>query len=281
MIRSTSTLGFASLFALVLASPTVVPVPASAAPAGAPTATEPRYATVEIDTSDVGEEGPVIKRRTRERTDVVLRAANVLPGRTSDDPLIHVDIDELTGSEPGYQCEVWISRADVVLGERRRVECTLCTETEIVERVETTVSELVAQLDVLLEVQPEPDEPLGEPDEPEPTTAPASGSPATDAGRAPLGALGKTGIALIAMGIAGAGVGAVLVALPPKVDQDDPLYETTYRPPGVGTLAAGAAVLVTGVVLLVVDRRRARSRTTALAPALGPSTAGLTWSGRF
>ena len=277
MMRSTSTLGIAGLFALVLASPAV---------AAAHTATEPRYATVEIDTSDVGEEGPVLKRRTRERTDVVLRAANVLPGRTSDDPLIHVDIDEITGSEPGYQCEVWISRADVVLGERRRVECMLCTETEIVQRVETTVSELVVQLDVLLKAEePEPDEPVAEPDEPEPTTDPVAGSPAADQGRALLGALGKTGIALIAMGVAGAGVGAVLVALPPKVDQDDPLYETTYRPPGIGTLAAGAAVLVTGVVMLVVDRRRPRSPTTALLPApmigMGPSAAGLTWSGRF
>lgn len=274
MIRATCTFGFASLYALALAGP---------ATAGEPTATEPRYATVEIDTSDVGEEGPVLKRRTRERTDVVLRAANVLPGRTSDDPLIHVDIDELTGSEPGYQCEVWISRADVVVGERRRVECTLCTETEIVQRVEATVSELVTQLDVRLKEQPEPDGPVAEPDEPvaEPTTDPVSGSPATDAGRAPLGVLGKTGLALIAMGVAGAGVGAVLVALPPKVDQADPLYETNYRPPGLATLASGAAVLVTGVVLLVVDRRRARSRTTALVPTLGPSAAGITWSGRF
>ena len=175
MMRSTSTLGIAGLFALVLASPAV---------AAAHTATEPRYATVEIDTSDVGEEGPVLKRRTRERTDVVLRAANVLPGRTSDDPLIHVDIDEITGSEPGYQCEVWISRADVVLGERRRVECMLCTETEIVQRVETTVSELVVQLDVLLKAEePEPDEPVAEPDEPEPTTDPVAGSPAATRGR--------------------------------------------------------------------------------------------------
>lgn len=76
-------------------------------------------------------------------------------------------------------------------------------------------------------------------------------------------------------------MGVVLVALPPTVDQNDPLYETTYRPPGAATLAGGAAVLVAGVVMLVVDRRRARSRTTALVPMLGPTITGLMWSGRF
>lgn len=285
MIRSTCTLACAGLLAIVPVSAAVAAEPADArAPDGEPTTAEPRYATVEIDTSDVGEEGPVIKRRTRERTDVVLRAAGVLPGRSQDDPVIHVDIDELIGADPGYQCEVWISRADAVLGERRRVECTLCTESEIVQRVETTVSELVAELDELVQPQepPEPDEPITEP-EPEPMTDPSSDSLAADERRVPLGSLGKTGAALIAVGIAGAGVGAVLLALPPKVDQDDPLYETTYRPPGAATLATGAAVLVAGVVMLVVDRRRARSRTTALVPMMmvGTSSAGLVWSGRF
>ncbi len=89
-------------------------------------------------------------------------------------------------------------------------------------------------------------------------------------------------MALLAVGIAGAAVGVVLVILPPKVDVDAPLYETTTRPPGFAVLGVGAAALVTGVVMLVVDRRRARrSRATALLPAMGPGHAGLVWMGRF
>jgi hypothetical protein len=257
--------------ALALASPA-----AAAAPSG------PRHATVEIDTSDIGEEGPVIKRRTHERTDVVLRAAGVLPGRPdARDPVIHVDVDVLAGPDPGYQCEVWISRDDAVLGERRRVECPLCTESEIVQRVEATVRELVALLPADADAEPSP--------EPEPSatsgsTPPSSSTPAPPSDtddRAGLGPLGKAGAALVPVGAAAAIAGAVLVALPAKVDQDDPLYEIDYRPPGAATLAAGGAVLVAGVVLLVVDRRRARPRTTALAPTLGPRAAGLSWSGRF
>jgi hypothetical protein len=201
----------------------------------------------------------------------------VLPARPdAGDPVIRIDVDVLAGPDPGYQCEIWIDHRGEVVGERRKVECTLCTESEIVQRVETTVSELVALLPAETtaedEVEPEP--------EPEPAPEPKPQGPPDD-GRVRLGALGKTGAALIALGATGAGVGAVLVALPPKVDQDDPLYETTYRPPGIATLAAGAAVLVSGVVMLVVDRRRARTRTTALVPTLGPSAAGVVWTGRF
>lgn len=284
MIRSTWTLAFAGVLVLAPVRPALAAELAAPAAVGEPTANEPRYATVEIDTSDVGAEGPVIKRRTRERTDVVLRAAGVLQGRTQDDAVIHVDIDELTGDEPGYQYEVWISRADAVVGERRRVECTLCTETEIVQRVETTVSELLPQLPTkgaAPEVAPVDDGGTPPPAGPRLEPASDSTSPTADEGRRGLGKLGKTGAALIAVGAVGAGVGVVFLVLPPKVDPKDPLHETTYRPPGAATLAAGAAVLVAGVVMLVVDRRRARKPKTALVPALSPSTAGLVWSGRF
>jgi len=280
MTRTTWILPVAVVLATALAQPVAAAEPAPA-PAGAPAepepgATEPRYATVEIDTSDIGEEGPVIKRRSRERTDVVLRAAGVLPGRPdAGDPVIRIDVDELTGPDPGYLCEVWIDHRGEVLGERRRVECTLCTESEIVQRVEATVTELVAQLPV--------DDPTQGSDPAPPPASSAASEPASPSAdrRAPMGTLGKAGAALVAVGVAGVGVGAVLVAMPPVVDQDDPLYETTYRPPGAIVLGTGAAVLAAGVAMLVVDRRRARSRRTALVPTAGPTGAGLQWSGRF
>jgi hypothetical protein len=280
MSRTTWTFPVAVVLAAVLARPgaaatvttTVTPVATFA-----PDPASPRHASVDIDTSDIGTEGPVIKRRTRERTDVVLRAAGVLPGRPdARDPVIHIDIDELVGTEPGYQCEVWISRDDEVLGERRRVECTLCTESEIVQRVETTVAEMVAQLPAVAD---EPAPATSEPSEPSPGAVPPT--PSDDDPSPRLRALGKAGAALVAVGAAGAITGGVLVALPPKVDVDDPLYEVSYRPPGIATLAAGGAVLVAGVVMLVVDRRRARDRTTALVPTLGPGAAGVSVVGRF
>lgn len=239
-----------------------------------------RRASVEIDTSDVGEEGPVVKRRVRERTDVVLRAAGVLPARPEGgDPLVHVDIDPLQGEDPGYRFELWITRDGVLVGERRRVECTLCTESEIVQRVETTVGEILEELDA----PPEPADDAPEPATAEPATAEPAPVAATppDRPRAPLAALGKGGVALLTLGIAGLGVGATLVALPPRVKLDDPLYETTTRPPGFVVLGVGAAAAISGVAMLVVDRRRAAARSVALVPAAGVHGASLRLVGRF
>lgn len=236
---------------------------------------QPRRASLEIDTSDIGAEGPVVKRRVRERADVALRAAGVLPARPDHaDPLVHVDIDALQGEDPGYQFELWVSQGGTIVGERRRVECTLCTESEIVARVEATITEVLGQLEVPRDeaVAAEPKPPAPEPSEPE--TEP-------DRPRARLSGLGRAGIGLLSVGVVGVGVGAVLVALPPTVDENDPLYETTTRPPGFAVLGVGAAVLVSGVVMLAVDRKRTRARTTAIVPTLGPRLAAVTWRVRF
>ena len=72
------------------------------------------------------------------------------------------------------------------------------------------------------------------------------------------------------VGAAATAAGAVLVALPPRVDPADPLLETTTRPPGAVVLGAGVAMLVSGAVMLVVDRRRTHGPAARrLQPALG------------
>lgn len=237
--------------------------------------TSPRHASMEIDTSDIGEEGPVVKRRVRERTDVVLRGAGVLPARPdATDPMIHVDVDALQGEEPGYRFELWVSRGGELVGERQTVECTLCTESEIVERVETTVTDVLEQLETQ-DQGTDAAEPESEP-EPLPPT-----DPPTDELRPKLSGLGKGGVAMLVVGAAGLGTGAVLAALPPKVKADDPLYETTTRPPGFVALGVGAAAVVSGVVMLVVDRRRGRADTISLVPMPGAAGATVVLRGRF
>jgi hypothetical protein len=282
MTRRTWTTPMACAIVATLALPAIAAQPTPGEGDAAATS-EPRHATVEIDTSDVGEEGPVVKRRIRERTDVVLRAAGVLPGRAGgSDPIIHIDIDELVGADPGYQFEMWISQRDELLGERRRVECTLCTESEIVARVEETAAVLLTQLEALAE-QADPPADAREPVvEPEPTSAASPAMADDEPPQKGLRGLGKAGVALLSVGLAGAAVGAVLVVLPPTVDEADPLYETTTRPPGWAVLGVGGAALVSGTVMLIVDRRRARRpRATALLPAMGPGHAGLVWTCRF
>lgn len=245
----------------------LVPATVTAAPL-------PRHASVSIDTSDVGDEGPIIKRRIQERTDVALRGEGVLPARPqTGDPIVHVDVDALDGPEPGYAFEMWVTSGQQPLGERRRVECTLCTETEIVTRVETDLLEHLQSMEFAAddETSPMPDGPAVEPAavEPEPVAvedpvvADPEGPVEDGRGRPRrLGRLGAAGVGLMAVGVTGLGVGAVLVALPPRVDPENPLFETTTRPPGFVALGVGAAALVSGVIMLAVDRRRARRAIT-------------------
>ncbi|MCX4246949.1 hypothetical protein [Paraliomyxa miuraensis] len=248
-----------------------------------------RHASVDIDTSDIGEEGPVVKRRIRERTDVVLRAASVVPARPeADDPMIHVDVDALQGNEPGYRFELWVSRGGEPVGERQAIECPLCTESEVVERVEATVASVLEQLDsyeVVASPEPESDPQPKPESDPDPDPPASSDPPANDPPRAKLSGLGKGGVAMLVVGAAGLGTGAVLVALPPKVEPEDPLYETTTHPPGFVALGVGAAAVISGVVMLVVDRKRARrsarTSTATLVPSLRPGGAGLVLRGAF
>jgi len=257
------------------------PLTASAAEAG--------RVSVEIDTSDVGEEAPVIERRIRERTDVVLRREGFLPARPGeDDPRLHVDVDALTGPDPGYTFELWIARPDGSEGERQRVECALCTESEIVSRIESAVVQQVSGMDrsdAAIAPKPAPipsrtpapartmDAPPPEEEDgvaiasspPDPQARPESRGPAD---RPRLGALGRTGLGLLGVGAAGVVAGAVMVALPARVDPEDPLYETATRPPGFAVLGAGVAVAVTGVILWAVDRRKRRTQVAARSRGL-------------
>src|SRR5690606_38786857 len=101
-----------------------------------------------------------------------------------------------------------------------------------------------------------------------------------DRPRAPLGGLGKSGIALLAAGLVGTGVGIGLAARGEQIDGGDQFDRVDFRPAGFATLGVSAALLVTGAVLLGVDRHRAK-RTATLTPITGPGLVGFTLTGRF
>lgn len=240
-----------SVLALVIAA--AAPSVRAEAPATASAPAPSRgWAHVAVDTSQIGEAGPAIRRRVQERSDVVLRRAGVMPGRGPQDPTISVVIREVEGDKPGWTYAITIRRAD----EPPRVDetnaCELCTETELVDAIEGRLARLAGELEAD-EAPPPP--------RPAPTTAASSSLPPVhDAPASPvrLGGKGKAGVALLGIGGAALVAGVALVALPDRPKPGDPTHEIFTQPPGYALLATSGAAFVVGLALLVVDRVQAK-----------------------
>ena len=232
--------------------------------------------SVEVDTSQVGESGPVIQRRIRERSDVVLRREGVLPARDAQDPILMVTVFELGGEDPGYAFDLRAQRGSQNLLHTERFQCRLCTETELVSEVEARLASVVLELGTNVRAA-----------EDTTSTAAVSSDEPSDEGvvldarhDGRLQPMGKAGIAVLATGVVGLGVGVGLAVRKPQ-PQRIATRQTTTRPPGYALIGVGAALAITGGVLLALDRKRARERRSAFAPWMGPAGVGVTWSGRF
>jgi hypothetical protein len=260
----------------IASSVLAVAIVGAAGPAQAAPASE-RRASVEVDTSAVGEAGPIIQRRIEERADVVLRDAEVLPG-DDDDALIRVSVKELTGDDPGFAFDLWVERGGEPVGERRRVECNLCTETEIVAKAESEIAVVVAALPAESEAEALPADPV----QPDPAAV-GDDSPSKSGAddRRPLGPKGKAGIALLVSGTVAAGVGIGLAIPEWKPLDGDPTQEKSTRPLGIALAAAGGAALVTGAVLLGLDRKQSRNSKPSVSLAPSRRGVGIRLSGWF
>ena len=148
--------------------------------------------------------------------------------------------------------------------------CSLCTEGEAVERARSELLRLVPFVRARFRV-------VRTSPKPTPTPAPELRVPPPGA---PLRTFGKVGIGLLAGGALVFGTGLGLALSQPRPDPDDPLREVDLRPAGYGVLGVGAAALVSGAVLLILDRRQPR-RVAHATPLIHPGAAGLQLVGRF
>src|SRR5690606_19837156 len=153
-------------------------------------------------------------------------------------------------------------------------------DTALAEAVVAKLGGALAQLD---EPKPEPAEDA--PGKPDPgADVPAVATPETseDRPRKPLGPLGRAGIGVAVVGVGTLVSGGILFAVGERVDpptgRAPDIRGRNFAPPGVALMVTGGAALVAGAVLLVVDRTRAKKRTSAL---LLPSPGGLSITGRF
>lgn len=212
--------------------------------------------------ADLGDGSDVIVDRVRVRGDALLRGREVLPGRGEQDPRLVVRIAPI-GETPGYTCTVSIlDGSGALVGTEATTKCEMCTERELVDHVEKAIDAAVPSLPAQA---PDPATTQS------PTTTTTAITPTQqDDTRRGLSPIGKAGIGVAVVGLAGAVAGAVLLTRPPKdVDMELETERTSFRTPGIGVLAGGAAVLVVGIALIAVDRARAKKRGTSTASRFG------------
>ncbi len=239
----------------------------AAAPEGGP------VVKVEVDGSiDRAEQ---VRERITTDAEKVLRDHDVA---TTVDPKAPRSLTiEIGGERYDYAIELVVERAGKA-DEPVRLRCE-CNYDELFAKVSEGVRESVPAL------QKADDEPV-----PPSTTPPATnGQPAAppvepDRGPTPLGGMGKGGIAALVVGTAALGTGIALAVIgePEREGESERSVETTdFGPAGYALIGVGAAAVITGAVLIAVDRKRARKRAVSFSPWAGVGLAGITVFRRF
>lgn len=280
--------GLAAILATALLLPPNTSLAARAVHLTAGPATE----QLEVDTEALDRDARApVKRRIQEGVAQAIRLFQEYADKDLDPGAkIRVRVVPLTGDDVGYRITLeGLIEGRLVEESPPPLLCSACTETEMVDKVVEQVGLLLPKLEPEEPPPPRPEED-GDGDEPPQTDAvePTVDNPA-EPGDEPgpsLGALGKAGIATLAVGAVGVGVGLGLALNPDKWSSDmsnagQAGYVST-KTPGWALLGVGGALLVTGTVLLVYDLRRSkRSRRTAIAPYLDDGSAGFLLVRRF
>ena len=189
---------------------------------------------------------------------------------------------------------VWEDRQEFVYGIRVRIGDVLVDENDprgpIVHRCpDCSTNDLVtASVEGVLEAAKLYKELTREPEEEKVVTKPKKKKPEDEEPGAKKAApvddprispLGQAGIAGIVIGSAGIVTGVAFIAIDTTRPTADPTVLRQFRPAGYISLGVGVALLATGVALLAVDRKK--SKTAAVAPAVGPGYVGLQGRWRF
>lgn len=247
------------------------------APVGAlakdPPSQKPLRASLEVE-AEGSEDDEGLEERVDTALGARLRKAEVLPRKTLEDGLIHVEVQPLPTGD-GYHYDVYAERADRTLKETEtHADCKGCDEAALLEAVGEAVDKCLPPLAA-----------AAQPSTPEPAPAVSATPEVMTDDTAPvdrpgMGAMGKAGIGLMVAGAATAVVGVIFVVQGRSFDTRPGALEqegVDFRPPGFGLIAGGAVALITGGALFGVDRKRRRNASVAWIPGGAMATVG----GRF
>ncbi len=233
---------------------------------------KPLRASLEVEAEAV-EDGEGLEERVDTALGARLRKAEVLPRKTLQDGLIHVEVKPLP--KGGYHYDVYAEQADQTLEETvTRADCEGCDEAALLEAVGQAVDNCLPAL-----AAAQADETTEEPRAPVVESTPIDDGPTRD--RARVGGLGKAGIGLMVAGAATAVVGVIFVVQGRSFDTRPGELEQEgrdFRPPGFALVGVGAAALITGGILFGVDRKKRRTSTQV---SWIPGGAAVSVGGRF
>jgi hypothetical protein len=243
------------------------------------------YASVKIDGDSLGSDSGAIITRARKQAEQTLTESGVARRFKVDDYVIFIKISPPEDGEDGFVLGIATQRLGQPVLESIQANCPLCLEDELMMKIEQQLQIVATQLNQYVrdaaarepvdvpEKKP-PDQP------PPPVTGPEPEQPRTG-----IGGKGIAGIAALSAGAIAASVGVGLVLREPTQKSETIGYELLdTRPPGYALLGGGAAALITGAILLALDRRGRAPRLgddAAIAPTFGQSGAGLALFGRF
>ena len=235
---------------------------------------KPLRASLEVD-ADAVEDADGLEERVDTALGARLRKAEVLPRKSLEDGLIHVELEPLP--EGGYRYDVYAEQNDRKLEETvTRGDCPGCDEAALLDAVGKAVDKCLPPLSAA-----RPEEPEVAAQEPPPPVLQETPVADTSEDRPGAGPMGKAGIGLMVAGAAAAVVGVIFVVQGRSFDTRPGALEqegVDFRPPGFALIGAGAATLITGGILYGVDRKK-RRRSAQIGYV--PGGAMLTVGGRF
>lgn len=275
-------------------------------------------ARVEVDAGALGADGQGVATRLRTKVEQELRGNDFMLGAAGDAiPQMTVKVVSLPGEDEGYKYTIDITHVDAhpIKDGSSVGECPLCTESELLEKVVGAARALAPKLRAYVAdynnrecvpsctndaecknaAQPHcnlqknvceaaPPGCRSDADCPAIQHCMVSAHICVDDGTEPpppggLSTKQKAGVALLAVGAVGVGVGIGLLVKKPVADNPAEAWSyTTTKPPGIALLAVGGVAVATGVVLFILGRRPPRNQ---VAPVAGAGFYGLSWSGRF
>lgn len=242
----------------------------------APAEVAPRVG-LRVDAEELGSGGESVEAKVEEVAGEVFAAEGFEEATEELDPRIVVVV-ERTGTEenPGFVVGYSIEQGEEVLpGSARQSDCSLCTRTELLERIREELPGLLklARAHQVAAVGDGGEEGGGE------GGGEGEGGEGGDGDGGEtkaIGPLGFAGIGVGVLGLAGVGVGVGFA-----VRGFEPVDETlkdrvNYRTPGNIVLSIGGAALIAGVMMIAVDvskRKKARSGAKARVQAYGSGIA--------